>query len=47
MKVRNDKKRNEVLQKAIYVEEKTYQQIKKELGKSDDYFSLEELKKLA
>ena len=30
----------------IFIEEKTYQQIKKDINKSDDYFTVYEWKKL-
>lgn len=34
---------NIVLDEAIYVEEKDYQRIKKNLNKNDDYFSIAEI----
>lgn len=36
---------NEV-KKVVFIEEKTYQQIKKKMGKTSDYFSEKELKKI-
>ena len=35
---------NEVIKLLKFINEKTYQQIKKEMCKSDDYFTIEELK---
>lgn len=36
---------NEV-KKVVFIEEKTYQQIKEKMGKTSDYFSEKELKKI-
>ena len=38
---------DEVKKELKFINEKSYQQIKKELCKTDDFFTLEELKKLA
>ena len=34
------------LKKVVFIKEKTYQQIKKKMGKTSDYFSEKELKKI-
>ena len=34
------------IKKVVFIKEKTYQQIKKKMGKTSDYFSEKELKKI-
>lgn len=47
----NNVEKNEVLEKVkkeqIYIDEESYQHIKEKLCKKDDYFTLEEIEKLA
>lgn len=37
--------RDVVVDEIIYIDEKVYQKLKKELGKEDDYYKMKEIKK--